>query len=73
MVNKQESETKCDELMNTSDYSDKPEWLVSDIFLEFLEKDFPNIEKIKAFQVTSAVPTGENFLTILLRVKLVYG
>lgn len=63
MVNKPESETK-------SDYSDKPEWLVSDIFLEFLEKDFPNIEKIKAFQVTSAVPTGENFLTILLRVKL---
>uniref|UniRef100_A0A1I8QAQ4 CHK kinase-like domain-containing protein n=1 Tax=Stomoxys calcitrans TaxID=35570 RepID=A0A1I8QAQ4_STOCA len=50
--------------------TEKPEWLTSELFHELLKKDFPDFEKVNKFVVKSAVPAGENFMTLLLRISI---
>ncbi|XP_075145779.1 uncharacterized protein LOC142220487 isoform X2 [Haematobia irritans] len=72
MVNNLDITSKSGNDSNNSSIpaKEKPEWLTQDLFREFLEKDFPNFKKIKNFIVKPAVATGENYMTVLLRVNL---
>ena len=51
-------------------FHDAPNWLNENLFEEFLEKDFPNFLKITKFNIKPAVSTGENYMTIMLRVVI---
>ncbi|XP_037711687.1 uncharacterized protein LOC119548482 [Drosophila subpulchrella] len=44
-----------------------PAWLDQQMFEEFIERDFPNLKKIKSFQLEPSAGKGENYTTLLLR------
>ncbi|KAH8359447.1 hypothetical protein KR093_006783 [Drosophila rubida] len=48
-----------------------PEWLDQNIFEEFLKLDFPNFKSINQFDIEQTCGKGENFTTLVLRVKFV--
>ncbi|TMW53363.1 hypothetical protein DOY81_001567 [Sarcophaga bullata] len=58
-----------DIVQNTS-FKDVPNWLNEHLFEEFLEKDFPSFLEIIKFEIKPAVSTGENYMTIMLRVLI---
>ncbi|XP_013107725.2 uncharacterized protein LOC106087281 [Stomoxys calcitrans] len=70
MTNNLESITEVKDSNNNAEIKDKPSWLRDELFEEILKKDFPKIAKITKFCVKPAVATGENYMTVLLRVTL---
>lgn len=49
---------------------DLPDWLDQNMFAEFLQRDFENFKTIKQFEVEETCGKGENFTTLVLRVKI---
>jgi len=49
------------------DTEQMPAWLDQQKFEEFIERDFPNLKKIKSFQLEPSAGKGENYTTLLLR------
>ncbi|XP_046803878.1 uncharacterized protein LOC111676013 [Lucilia cuprina] len=62
--------TNNEEVIENTGFKDIPPWLNEKLFEEFLENDFPNYRKIKDFTVRPAVKTGENYMTVVLRIAL---
>lgn len=59
-----------DKTTKNTEANEYPEWLTSDLFEEFLKRDYNDFKQITNFVVEPAVKTGENYLTIMLRAKL---
>ncbi|XP_030374623.1 uncharacterized protein LOC115624165 [Scaptodrosophila lebanonensis] len=49
---------------------DVPHWLCRSFFEQFLRRDFENFEKISKLEVLPTGGNGENYTTVLLRVRL---
>ncbi|XP_037951328.1 uncharacterized protein LOC119682057 [Teleopsis dalmanni] len=47
-----------------------PDWLTEELFVNILKEKFPEFQKIQEFDIVPAVGTGENYMTILLRVNI---
>ncbi|XP_062123681.1 LOW QUALITY PROTEIN: uncharacterized protein LOC133837046 [Drosophila sulfurigaster albostrigata] len=50
---------------------ESPEWLDQHLFVEFLKQDIPNFKSIDQFVIEETCAKGENFTTLVLRVKFV--
>ncbi|XP_062141827.1 uncharacterized protein LOC133849752 [Drosophila sulfurigaster albostrigata] len=50
---------------------ESPEWLDQHLFVEFLKQDIPNFKNIDQFVIEETCAKGENFTTLVLRVKFV--
>lgn len=70
MVKSSETVPTTDECSITNGSLEKPDWLTPEFFHEYLKNDIPNFVRIKKMFIKSAVPTGENFMTIILRAVL---
>ncbi|XP_065366731.1 uncharacterized protein LOC135959657 [Calliphora vicina] len=58
------------EIIENTGFKDVPQWLNEKLFQEFLDKDFPNYRTLKKFMAKPAVKTGENFMTVMLRITI---
>lgn len=47
-----------------------PNWLDEHMFVEFLQRDFKEFKAIKNFKVEPTGGKGENFTTLVVRVKI---
>lgn len=59
-----------DEQIENTGFKDIPEWLNEQLFEEILAKQIPKYKKITNFIIRPAVKTGENFMTVMLRITL---
>ncbi|KAM7362730.1 uncharacterized protein ACRADG_013298 [Cochliomyia hominivorax] len=59
-----------EELIENTGIKDIPDWLNDQLFEDILKRDFPHYQKTTKFIVRPAVKTGENFMTIMLRVTI---
>ncbi|XP_016980364.1 uncharacterized protein LOC108045513 [Drosophila rhopaloa] len=44
-----------------------PAWLDQQLFVEFIDRDFPNLKKIKSYRLEPSSGNGENYTSLLLR------
>lgn len=47
-----------------------PQWIDQSYFLEILKESVPNFSKIQQFDVRPALSAGENYGSLMLRVKI---
>ncbi|XP_037951736.1 uncharacterized protein LOC119682377 [Teleopsis dalmanni] len=47
-----------------------PEWIKPELFVDLLKNTIPGYKDIGSFKVASAVPPGENYATIILRISI---
>ncbi|XP_037949823.1 uncharacterized protein LOC119680883 [Teleopsis dalmanni] len=58
------------DIINPNENLEIPKWITADYFTNILEKDEPNYKKVIKFTPTAAIPPGENFTSIMLRVHI---
>ncbi|SPP84314.1 uncharacterized protein LOC117585918 [Drosophila guanche] len=58
------------EIKNPNEHLDIPKWVTEEYFVQILQKDEPEYAKILSFQPVAAIPPGENFTSIMLRIHL---
>ncbi|XP_017145362.1 uncharacterized protein LOC108157702 [Drosophila miranda] len=59
-----------DEIKNPNEHLVIPKWITQEYFEQILQKDEPEYVKILSFKPVAAIPPGENFTSIMLRVHL---
>ncbi|XP_020811615.1 uncharacterized protein LOC110186689 [Drosophila serrata] len=57
-----------DNIINPNEHLEIPKWINGIYFEQVLQKDEPNYEKILSFNPVAAIPPGENFTSIMLRI-----
>ncbi|XP_073820526.1 uncharacterized protein [Musca autumnalis] len=55
------------DIVNPNEHLDIPAWINVEYFKDIVAKDEPNMVKIKKFTPTAAIPPGENFTSVMLR------
>ncbi|KAH8384021.1 hypothetical protein KR009_011742, partial [Drosophila setifemur] len=55
-------------IVNPNEHLEIPKWINSEYFEKILDKDEPDYEKILNFKPVAAIPPGENFTSIMLRI-----
>lgn len=51
--------------------SDIPSWIDAKLFEKVLNKSVPNFKEIKEFSVYNALPPGENYVAVALKIKII--
>ncbi|XP_017017583.2 uncharacterized protein [Drosophila kikkawai] len=57
-----------DNITNPNEHLEIPKWINEEYFEQVLNKDEPQYEKILSFKPVAAIPPGENFTSIMLRI-----
>nr|XP_041633494.1 uncharacterized protein LOC108071356 isoform X4 [Drosophila kikkawai] len=57
-----------DNITNPNEHLEIPKWINEEYFAQVLNKDEPQYEKILSFKPVAAIPPGENFTSIMLRI-----
>lgn len=61
----------CDNfIVNPNKDVEIPEWVNEEYFQDILLKDEPNHKKVIKFTPVAAIPPGENFTSIMLRIYI---
>jgi len=57
-----------EKIINPNEHLEIPKWINEEYFLQVLQKDEPEYKKILNFKPVAAIPPGENFTSIMLRI-----
>ncbi|XP_017052339.1 uncharacterized protein LOC108095681 [Drosophila ficusphila] len=60
--------TSTASIVNPNEHLEIPQWINQEYFQPILQKDEPDYEKILSFKPVAAIPPGENFTSIMLRI-----
>lgn len=55
---------------NPNLHVDIPKWINEGFFVNILKKDLPNFVKILNFTTIPATPPGENYTSLMMRIKM---
>lgn len=58
------------EIINPNENLQIPEWINAEYFHDIVKKDEPDCVAIKTFTPTAAIPPGENFTSVMLRLHM---
>lgn len=58
------------DIFNPNDSLHIPDWINAEYFQDVLKKDEPDFVTVKKFTPTAAIPPGENFTSIMLRIHM---
>ncbi|XP_061393303.1 uncharacterized protein LOC133328773 [Musca vetustissima] len=58
------------EIVNPNENLHIPEWINAEYFRDIVQKDEPEMVAVKKFTPTAAIPPGENFTSVMLRLHM---